>query len=79
MRHIGTYHTLMYAQCTRAIPTTQYDRLSDTVKPSYSGHPWDVANWLLYKGGLIIQTECTNPLFNYNWTICDAWCWELII
>ena len=24
----------------------------------YSGHPWDVANWLLlYKGGLIIQ--CT--------------------
>ena len=28
-----------------------------TVKPLYSGHPWDVANWLLYKGGLIIQ--CT--------------------
>ena len=28
----------------------------NTVKP-YSGHPWDVANWLLYKGGLIIQ--CT--------------------
>ena len=27
------------------------------VKPWYSGHPWDVANWLLYKGGLIIQ--CT--------------------
>ena len=26
-----------------------------TVKPLYSGHPWDVANWLLYKGGLIIQ------------------------
>ena len=25
-----------------------------TVKPC---HPWDVANWLLYKGGLIIQ--CT--------------------
>ena len=30
---------------------------SDTVKPLYSGHPWDVANWLLYKGDLIIQ--CT--------------------
>ena len=28
-----------------------------TVKPLYSGHPWDVANWLLYKGGLIIR--CT--------------------
>ena len=28
-----------------------------TVKPLYSGHPWNVANWLLYKGGLIIQ--CT--------------------
>ena len=28
-----------------------------TVKLLYSGHPWDVANWLLYKGGLIIQ--CT--------------------
>ena len=28
-----------------------------TVKPLYRGHPWDVANWLLYKGGLIIQ--CT--------------------
>ena len=25
------------------------------MKPLYSGHPWDVANWLLYKGGLIIQ------------------------
>ena len=25
-----------------------------TVKPLYSGHPWDVANWLLYRGGLII-------------------------
>ena len=23
----------------------------------YSGHPWDVANWLIYKGGPIIQ--CT--------------------
>ena len=23
----------------------------------YSGHPWYVANWLLYKGGLILQ--CT--------------------
>ena len=29
---------------------------SETLK-LYSGHPWDVANWLLYKGGLIIQ--CT--------------------
>ena len=28
-----------------------------TMTPLYSGHPWDVANWLLYKGGLIIQ--CT--------------------
>ena len=27
------------------------------MKPLYSGHPRDVANWLLYKGGLIIQ--CT--------------------
>ena len=27
------------------------------MKPLYTGHPWDVANWLLYKGGLIIQ--CT--------------------
>ena len=25
------------------------------MKPLYSGHPWDVANWLLYKGGLLIQ------------------------
>ena len=24
------------------------------MKPLYSGHPWNVANWLLYKGGLII-------------------------
>ena len=30
---------------------------ASTVKPLYSGHLWDVANWLLYKGGLIIQ--CT--------------------
>ena len=29
----------------------------DRVKPLYSGHPWVVADWLLYKGGLIIQ--CT--------------------
>ena len=28
-----------------------------TVKPLYSGHHWDVANWQLYKGDLIIQ--CT--------------------
>ena len=28
-----------------------------TVKPLYNGHLWDVANWLLYKGSLIIQ--CT--------------------
>ena len=28
--------------------------INDTVKPLYSGHPWDVANWLLYKGGVII-------------------------
>ena len=28
-----------------------------TVKPLYNGHLWDVANWLLYKDGLIIQ--CT--------------------
>ena len=28
-----------------------------TVKPLYSGHPWDVANWLLYIGGQIIK--CT--------------------
>ena len=27
------------------------------MKPLYSGHPWDVANCLLFKGGLIIQ--CT--------------------
>ena len=27
------------------------------MKPLYSGRPWDVANWPLYKGGLIIQ--CT--------------------
>ena len=26
--------------------------LAYTVKLMYSGHPWDVANWLLYKGGL---------------------------
>ena len=31
--------------------------VSHTVKPLYSGHSWDVANWLLYKGGLIVQ--CT--------------------
>ena len=31
--------------------------VNGTVKPLYSDHPWDVANWLLYKGGLIIQ--CT--------------------
>ena len=27
------------------------------MKLFYSGHPWDVANWLLFKGGMIIQ--CT--------------------
>ena len=27
----------------------------NTGKPLYSGHPWDAANCLLYKGGLIIQ------------------------
>ena len=34
-----------------------YKFSTSTVKPLYSGHPWGVANWLLYKGGLIIQ--CT--------------------
>ena len=35
-----------------------FPEVTDTVKPLYnSGHPWDVTNWLLYKGGLIIQ--CT--------------------
>ena len=44
-------------------PTPQQERdvilkhYDSTVKPLYSRHPWDVANWLLYKGGLIIQ--CT--------------------
>ena len=31
------------------------------MKPLYSGHPWDVANWLLYNGGLIIQ--CTFNMY----------------
>ena len=35
----------------------QHNSIHYKVKPLYSGHPWDVANWLLYKGGLIIQ--CT--------------------
>ena len=39
------------------IPLTTSKEFSSTVKPLYSGHPWDVANWLLYRGGLIIQ--CT--------------------
>ena len=34
--------------------TGSYDNNVYTV---YSSHPWDVVNWLLYKGGLIIQ--CT--------------------
>ena len=38
-----------------------------TVKPLYSGHPWDVANWLLYKGGLIIQ--CTFNREVLFWTL----------
>ena len=41
--------------------------LSATVKPLYSGHPWDVANWLLYKGGLIIQ--CTFQQGSPLWDI----------
>ena len=35
---------------------SSYSGNISTVKPLYSGHPWDVANWLLYKGGLIIQS-----------------------
>ena len=26
-----------------------------TVEPVYSGHPWDITSWLLYRGGLFIQ------------------------
>ena len=37
------------------LPTVTVMKIS-TVKPLYSGHPWDLANWLLYKGGLIIQS-----------------------
>ena len=38
--------------CTQTARASVY-----AVKPLYSGHSWDVANWLLYKGSLIIQ--CT--------------------
>ena len=30
-------------------------RPRDTVEPVYNGHPWDHAEWLLYRGGLIIE------------------------
>ena len=26
-----------------------------TVEPVYNGHPWDRAEWLLYRGGLLIE------------------------
>ena len=26
-----------------------------TVEPVYNGHPWDYAEWLLYRGGLLIE------------------------
>ena len=26
-----------------------------TVEPVYSGHPWNITSWLLYRGGLLIQ------------------------
>ena len=38
-------------------------RFGYTVKPLYSGHPWDVANWLLFKGGLIIHQQ-GSPLWD---------------
>ena len=43
----------MYLLCTQQHSIlTSY---SVIILPLYSGHPWDVVNWLLYKGGLIIQ------------------------
>ena len=36
----------LYAGPTRRYT---YAKVADTVKPLYSGHPWDVAKWLLYK------------------------------
>ena len=28
---------------------------SYTVEPVQDGHPWDLINWLFYRGGLLIQ------------------------
>ena len=46
----------------------------NTVKSLYSGHPWDVANWLLYKGGLIIQ--CTFQQGSPLWGIIIGGCFR---
>ena len=47
----------VYCTCLCGYEYIFITRKPYTVKPLYSGHPWDVANWLLYKGGLIVQ--CT--------------------
>ena len=48
-----------------------------TVEPVYSGHPWDTASWLLYRGGLLIQwnlyivvTLKTQPVGCYTEVVC---------
>ena len=40
---------------------------SDTVKPVYNGHPWDHAEWLLYRGGLLIEVGGAYCI--HGWTL----------
>ena len=34
-----------------------------TVEPVYNGHPWDHAEWLLYRGGLLIEVGSALGLY----------------
>ena len=44
-------------------------RYIDTVEFVYSGHPSDVAKWLLYTGGLLIE------VFNV-YVVHGKFCWD---
>ena len=36
---------------------------SYTVEPVYNGHPWDRAEWLLYRGGLLLEVGSVLGLY----------------
>ena len=56
MENMFIISTLFISQIVLFIMVVDFVMFINTVKPLYSGrHPWVVANWLLYKGGLIIQ------------------------